>query len=62
MSLSNQSQMYMNSEIIRRHDHIMELNSNWAQHLNYLLGLSFWDESEDMIIQDEFYGTICYDV
>lgn len=40
----------------------MSLNQDWAQHLNFLLNLPLWDDYENKLVEDEFRGTICYDV
>lgn len=53
---------YYNTNVINRHEHIMELNEQWAQFLNFLLTLHFWDDYENKLVEDELKGTICYDV
>jgi hypothetical protein len=53
---------YYNTDIIHNHDHIMHLNAQWVYHLNFLLNLHFWDDYKNKLVEDEFRGTICYDV
>lgn len=53
---------YFNKNIIHNHDIIMDLNAHWVDHLNFLLQLSLWDDYENKLVEDEFRGTICYDV
>jgi hypothetical protein len=53
---------YYNQKIIQNHDHIMCMNEQWAQHLNFLLTLHLWDDYENKLVEDELQGTLCYDV
>ncbi len=54
---------YFNTDIVRNHDYIMNLNAQWVDYLNFLLSLSvIVPEWEMELIEDEFRSTICYDV
>jgi hypothetical protein len=53
---------FYNTNIHSNHDAIMYLNEQWAQHLNFLLTLHFWDDYENKLVEDELQGTLCYDV
>lgn len=54
---------FYNTNIIRNHDYIMDLNAGWVEYLNFLLSIhSIIPDWELKLIEDEMQGTICYDV
>lgn len=54
---------FYNTDIIRNHDEIMNLNASWVSYLNFLLSIHvIVPDWELQLIEDEFRGTICYDI
>jgi hypothetical protein len=54
---------YMNSKIIERHDHHMELNASTAETANFILSLtSILSESDKVWYTELKKSSICYDV
>lgn len=54
---------YFNTNIVRNHDYIMDLNAQWVDHLNFLMSLTgIMDDWKMELIEEEFRASICYDV
>ena len=53
---------YFNTNIIARHDDIMTLNSWQVDFFNMMLGLTFLNDSERDMYEEEMKTYLCYDV
>lgn len=53
---------FFNTNIIRRHDDIMMLNSWQVDHLNFIAGFPWLNDDERESIRDEMHQYLCYDV
>ena len=53
---------YFNTNIIRNHDDIMRLNAWMVDHLNFMLTISWLNDSERSMYEDEIASYLCYDI